>query len=216
MATVLVLGASSKTAQSFIALMAREYPTYDLKLFVRQPQKLTDEQRERYQVVVGDASRYEDYVTALSGVDYIYNSVGGNGTGQFAQLLLRAIAATHTPIKHVVDISAGGVYGEYQSGLLPYLSAVQKMYPQYTKDQRAKLGWYQDSGLDFTIFRPGLIQDGPETQLITHTPDFRKIPKSEFDINRTTFARAAVDALFNGAFHNQNVSVSNGAPLSGR
>ncbi|WP_318767227.1 NAD(P)H-binding protein [Lactiplantibacillus carotarum] len=111
MATVLVLGASSKTAQSFIALMAREYPTYDLKLFVRQPQKLTDEQRERYQVVVGDASRYEDYVTALSGVDYIYNSVGGNGTGQFAQLLLRAIAATHTPIKHVVDISAGAFTG---------------------------------------------------------------------------------------------------------
>lgn len=182
MSTVLVIGATSPTAQAFIDLMATDYSDIDLKLFVRNPAKLTEQQRQNYTVVVGDASSYDDYVTALDGVDYIYDS-------------------------------AGGIYGEYKSGVRPYLSAVRYMYPKYTKDQLNKVEWFTDSGIDFTIFRPGLIMDGPETQVITHTPEFRDIRSNEFPINRSTFARAAANSLFNGYYPNQSVSVSNGGPL---
>lgn len=214
METVLVLGATSPTAQAFINLMTHDYPTVQLKLFVRNPAKLPANQRDRFPVIVGDAANYADYLRALPDVTYIYNSVGGVHTGAWTQLLLRAIRETQAPIKHVVDISAGGIYGEFRSGLRPYLSAVRTMYPQYTRDQRHKLDWYRDSGLAFTIFRPGLIQDGPETQLITHTPDYHDIRANEFDINRTTFARAAANALFHNAYPNQSLSVHNGAPLT--
>ncbi|MHA3065933.1 NAD(P)-dependent oxidoreductase [Lacticaseibacillus saniviri] len=213
MTTVLVLGATSPTAQAFIHLMQTDYPTVNLKLFVRNPKKLPKEFRQRFDVIVGDGSHYDDYVTALTGVDYIYNSIGGLETGPYTQTLIRAIKDTKSPIKKVVDISAGGIYGEYLSGNAQYLSSVRTTYPEYTQDQLNKLDWYRNSGLNFTIFRPGLIQNGPETQIITHTPDYRTIGPDEFDVNRTTFARAAANALFNDDYHNQSVSVSNGAPL---
>ncbi|WP_268913609.1 NAD(P)H-binding protein [Lentilactobacillus sp. SPB1-3] len=213
MTTVLVLGATSPTAQAFVRLMQTDYPDVNLKLFVRNPNRLPQDLRENYTVIVGDGDNYDAYVTALDSVDYIYNSIGGLGTGAYTKILIKAIRDTNTPIKKVVDISAGGIYGEYMSGTAPYLSAVRVIHPKYTKDQLSKLDWYNESGLNFTIFRPGLIQNGPETQIITHTPDYRKIDKNEFDINRTTFARAAANAMFNGDYNNQSVSVSNGAPL---
>lgn len=213
MSTVLIIGATSPTAQAFIDLMATDYSEINLKFFVRNPAKLTDQQRQNYTVVVGDASSYEDYVTALDGVDYIYDSVGGMNTLNFTPTLLKAIKDSGAQIKHIADISAGGIYGEYKSGVRPYLSAVRYMYPKYTKDQLNKVAWFTDSGIDFTIFRPGLIMDGPETQVITHTPEFRDIRSDEFPINRSTFARAAANSLFKGYYLNQSVSVSNGEPL---
>lgn len=214
MATVLVLGASSPTAQAFIRLMASDYPNVNLKLFVRNPDRLPADLKQAYPVIVGDAANYEDYVRALDGgVTHIYNSVGGVKTGTYTQTLLKAITATRAPIEHVVDISAGGIYNEFRSGIRPYLSAVRTLYPKYTRDQLHKLDWYRDSGLAFTIFRPGLIQDGPETEIVTHTPDYHDIYDDEFDINRSTFARAAANALFNDDYHNQSLSVHNGKTL---
>lgn len=170
-------------------------------------------QQQKYQIIVGDAANYDDYVKALADVDYVYDSVGGMKTIGFTKMLIKAITENNFPIKHVVDISAGGIYGEYRSGMRPYLSAVRYMYPQYTKDQLSKLDDYNKSGLDFTIFRPGLIMDGPETKVITHTPDFRDIQSDEFPINRSTFARAAANALFNNMYNKESLSVSNGESL---
>lgn len=213
MNTVLVIGATSPTAQAFIDLMESDYSDYDLKMFVRNPDKLTPGQRQKYEIIVGDASNYDDYVKALQGVDYVYDSVGGMNTIGFTATLIKAITDNDFPIKHVVDISAGGIYNEYRSGVRPYLSAVRYMYPAYTKDQLQKPELYTESGLNFTIFRPGLIQNGPETRVITHTPDYRDIRSDEFDINRTTFARAAANALFNGMYNKQSLSLSNGSTL---
>ncbi|WP_225363780.1 NAD(P)H-binding protein [Levilactobacillus brevis] len=213
MKTVLVIGATSPTAQAFIALMARDYPEVNLKLFVRNLKKVPAQQRQKYDVFLGNASKYTDYVASLKNVDYIYDSVGGLSTGPYVKLLLRAIKEAQAPIKRIVDISAGGIYGEYLSGNLPYLSAVRVQHPQYTHDQLDKPTLFKNSGIPFTIFRPGLIQDGPETKIITHGPEFRTIPESEFAINRDTFARAAANALFNDDYHNQSVSISNGKAL---
>ncbi|WP_262340951.1 Rossmann-fold NAD(P)-binding domain-containing protein [Lactiplantibacillus plantarum] len=99
------------------------------------------------------------------------------------------------------------------SGNLPYLSAVRTQHPQYTHDQLDKPLLFANSGIPFTIFRPGLIQNGPETKIITRGPEFRAIPESEFAINRDTFARAAANALFNDDYHNQSVAISNGELL---
>lgn len=139
MNTILIIGATSPTAQAFIKLIETDYPTINLKLFVRNIDRLTNQQRAHYEVVVGDAANYDDYVRALPNVDYIYNSVGGLATGPYTQLLLRAIKDTGTIIKHIVDISAGGIYGEYLSGGAPYLSAVRLMHPKYTNTLRNNL-----------------------------------------------------------------------------
>ncbi|MGL0748824.1 NAD(P)-binding oxidoreductase [Secundilactobacillus paracollinoides] len=213
MKTVLVLGATSPTAQAFIRLMETEFSDYQLRLFVRNESRLPRDERQQHTVIIGDGSSYDDYVKALNDVDYIYNSIGGLETGPYTQLLIQAIRDTKTSIQRVVDISAGGIYGEYLSGDLPYLSTVRFRHPEYTRDQLNKLEWYKESGLSFTIFRPGLIQNGPETQIITHTPDYLKIAPDEFAINRATFARAAVNALFKDDYHNQSVSVPNGKKL---
>ena len=182
MNTVLVIGATSPTAQAFIKLMERDYPEMTLKLFVRNRKKVPAYQKREHVIFLGDAAKYTDYVAALEDVDYIYDSVGGLSTGPYVKLLLRAIKETQATIKRIVDISAGGIYGA-------------------------------NSGIPFTIFRPGLIQNGPETKIITHGPEFRAIPESEFAINRDTFARAAANALFNDDYHNQSVAISNGELL---
>lgn len=213
MKTVLVLGATSPTAQAFIQLLQTDYPDTAIKLFVRNPAKLPADQRTAFPIFTGDANTATDLIPALDNVTHVYTAVGGTGTGNSVSALLSAIQTTQAPIEHIVDISAGGIYGEYQSGLRPYLSAVRFMYPGYTKEQLRKPDLYAASGIAYTIFRPGLIQNGPETQLITHLPDYRKISPAEFDINRSTFARAAANALFKGQYHNQSLSVSNGAPL---
>ncbi|XXO41257.1 NAD(P)H-binding protein [Lactiplantibacillus plantarum] len=213
MNTVLVIGATSPTAQAFIKLMERDYPEMTLKLFVRNRKKVPAYQKREHVIFLGDAAKYTDYVAALEDVDYIYDSVGGLSTGPYVKLLLRAIKETQATIKRIGDISAGGIYGEYLSGNLPYLSAVRTQHPQYTHDQLDKPLLFANSGIPFTIFRPGLIQNGPETKIITHGPEFRAIPESEFAINRDTFARAAANALFNDDYHNQSVAISNGELL---
>ncbi|MCH4008660.1 NAD(P)-binding oxidoreductase [Companilactobacillus sp.] len=210
MSTVLILGASSPTAQAFIKMMNTEYSDVHLRLFVRNINKLPMEQRHKFDIIIGDGSNYEDYVRALVDVDYIYNSIGGLGTGEYTPILIKAIKDTKTNIKHVVDISAGGIYGEYLSGDNQYLSAVRTMYPEYTQNQLNKLSWYKKSGLDFTIFRPGLIKNGPETSVVTHDTDYRKIGENQFNINRATLARAAINALFNNKYDCESLSVSNG------
>ena len=159
--------------------------------------------KQAYPVIVGDAANYDDYVRALDGgVTHIYNSVGGVKMGAYTQTLLKAIAMTHAPIEHIGDISAGGIYNELRSGIRPYLSAVRTLYPKYTRDQVHKLDWYRDSGLAFTIFRPGLIKDGSETEIAPPTPDHHDIHEDEFDINWSTFVRAATNVLFNDDYHN--------------
>lgn len=213
MSTVLVIGATSPTAQVFIDLMENDYPNVNLKLFVRNVNKLTASQQQTYPITIGDAGDYQDLMRALDGVDYIYDSVGGMNSINYANYLIKAIQESQAKIKHIVDISAGGIYGEYRSGVRPYLSAVRYMYPKYTKDQLKKPDLYKEAGLSFTIFRPGLIMDGPETQVITHTPEYRNIKSDEFPINRLTFARAAANALFNDKYLNLSVSVSNGSSL---
>lgn len=144
--TVLILGATSPTAQAFVTLLQRDYPAVQLRFFVRNPDKLPADQRA-IPTFTGDANQAADLVPAVDGVQYVYTSVGGTGTGNSVQALLSAIATTQAPIEHIVDISAGGIYGEYQSGLKPYLSAVRYLYPGYTKEQLAKPARYAASGL---------------------------------------------------------------------
>lgn len=152
MNTVLVIGATSPTAQAFIKLMERDYPEMTLKLFVRNRKKVPAYQKREHVIFLGDAAKYTDYVAALEDVDYIYDSVGGLSTGPYVKLLLRAIKETQATIKRIVDISAGGIYGEYLSGNLPYLSAVRTQHPQYTHDQLDKPLLFANSGIPFTIF----------------------------------------------------------------
>lgn len=81
MKTVLVLGATSPTAQAFIRLMETEFSDYQLRLFVRNESRLPRDERQQHTVIIGDGSSYDDYVKALNDVDYIYNSIGGLETG---------------------------------------------------------------------------------------------------------------------------------------
>lgn len=200
MSSILILGASSPTAQAFIKMMSDEYPDVHLRLFVRNINKLPMEQRHKLDIIIGNGANYDDYVRALSGIDYVYNAIGGAYSDEYTSILLRAIRDSKCLIKHIVDISVSSEQS---------LSGVRRIHPEYTQNQIIKLKMYQGSGLDFTILQSGSIKNGPETPVVTLTSDYKKDDTRNLNISRATLARAAINALFKNQYACESLFVTN-------
>lgn len=210
MTTVLILGATSLTAQAFIKLIQQDYPDVKLKLFVDNINNLPMEQQHKHQVIIGDPKNYNDYLRAIKDVDYVYNTYNV----PHIKFLLDSIKETKTSIKHIVDISASEIHHAKPTKKSQNDLSLQQRNAQYSKEQLDKFALLKKSGIDFTILRPGVIKKGPETKVLTHVPDFKKVPIEKMKVNRPTLARTALDALFHGEYRDMSIAVSNGKALN--
>ena len=79
MSKVIILGAAGHIARLAAKQLIKETDD-QLKLFVRHPKKLTDVDKNRETVVVGDVNNESELAAALKGQDLVYANLGPDDT----------------------------------------------------------------------------------------------------------------------------------------
>lgn len=201
--TILILGASGATAQNFISQFeAINLSDWDLKLLVRNPSKLTNNQLERYPIIVGDASNPKTYLKAITNdVTTIYSNLGDRHVNTFAKALLSAIKTTKNNVK-IVWLAGAGIENE-STGKVAQIS---QMDQTILSEQQNAAKMIAQSGITYTILRPVLLNNGPLKPFKIYQSNV-KIP--EQFVSRKTVAKIALDASTTTQFNNQSIGIVN-------
>ncbi|UXN72040.1 NAD(P)H-binding protein [Devosia neptuniae] len=143
---VLVLGANGQVARHTTPVLLKAGA--ELTLFLRRASRLANPDPARVRIVEGDVLDAPTLRTAMQGQDVVYANLAGDMARQ-AHAIVDAMR--ETGLKRLIFISSMGIYGEvpgetYRSALDPY------------RDSAAII---QESGLDYTILRPGWFNRQP-------------------------------------------------------
>ncbi|WP_443090400.1 NAD(P)H-binding protein [Basfia succiniciproducens] len=154
MQNILILGATGSLAAQIIPTLLAETDD-NLTLFARNPSRLAQFNSERVQVVQGDMMNIEQLSEVLKGKDIVYAGLAGN-LEPMAKNLVTAMETVQ--VKRLIWVSSMGIYGEtgedHGAILDPYRRSAQII---------------EQSGLDYTILRPGWFTNGQEIDYqLTH------------------------------------------------
>ena len=117
-------------------------------------------------VIVGDATAFDDVVNAMAGQDAVISALGRGKSVRADGLFTRAAeavvaAATETDVSRLVWLSSFGVGDTYASA-----NTVQKlMYRTFLRDiyanKKVAEVLIRSSGLDWTLVYPSALTNGP-------------------------------------------------------
>lgn len=143
---VLILGANGQLARN---TTSRFLETSDcrLTLYLRHASRLENPDPSRVKIVEGDVLDGQRLQSAMADQDVVYANLAGDMAVQ-ASTIIEAMEARK--LKRLIFISSMGIYGEvpgerYSSILDPYRDSAQLI---------------ENSGLDYTILRPGWFERG--------------------------------------------------------
>lgn len=156
MVKVLILGANGQIARLATAQLVDAKA--DLRLFLRNANRLQSEKTGRAEIIDGDAANVADLTQAMAGVDVVYANLAGHNIEQQAKSVVAAM--TQTGIKRLIWVSTLGIYDEVpgkfgqwnhqmlDDGYLPIYAAAAKVI--------------EASELDYTIIRPAWLDNKDE------------------------------------------------------
>lgn len=153
MANVLILGGTG-TLGSALSRYLIENTDFDLTLFARHAKEKAV-QTERVRVVDGDATNVGDLDVVLPQSDAVVCAVSGPELPKVAKALVSGMEA-HGP-KRLVFMGAVGIYDEIPEEMdgKDNVSANPDQIPN-----RKAVDVVEASSLDWTVLRPGYLQDG--------------------------------------------------------
>jgi len=188
MRKVLIIGAGGSLAQYVIEEL-KELENVSLTLFVRDKNKISKRTIENCKVIEGDAMKYEDVSSAVTGQDLVYiNLVGDLET--MAKNIVKAMK--EAGVKRVIAISSIGIYKTpLRSVLIPYRKLADVI---------------ESSNLDYTILRPDWFTNTNEIDYaITHKGE----PETGRAISRKSIASFVAAIIENPDLHKgQNLGIS--------
>ena len=154
-ATVLVPGASGKTGRFVMAILAEQ--GYDARGMTRNVERAAAATDANYAWVQGDVKNPGDLTAAMEGVSYVICTIGtqeptGENSPEFVDYggvknLVDAAKAAN--VKHFVLLSSAGASREDPDNRL------NKMFGNVVIWKHRGENYLKDSGLDYTIVRPG-------------------------------------------------------------
>ncbi|MEM7371937.1 MAG: NAD(P)-binding oxidoreductase [Bacteroidota bacterium] len=203
--TVLVFGATGKVGSHFVnqALAAG----YNIKAFVRSPEKYSLSGNPKVEVVKGDATNFEDVTNAVSGVDILVSCLGNPGRKIFIMEqaydhIMKAAAAQTTPPRCLM-ISSIGIGGS--SGFVKFLLQLIGGKEGFQVFERAEKRVLEEKKVPFVVIRPaGLTdKDGKGTYRIIDKPTVF-FPKF---ISRSDVATCFVDCLKDTSFDGKAIMI---------
>lgn len=165
MSTIAIVGGHGKIARQLIALLAERG---DLPVaLVRDPDHAADLPGAAIRLLDLESASASDFETALTGCDAVVFAAGGGPDGNIERKRtvdlegsLKSIkAAQSLGITRFVQVSAMGVDRDPDESL----GEVWTAYVHAKRDADAAL---RESGLDWTIIRPGSLTDDPGTGLV--------------------------------------------------
>lgn len=169
MTKVTILGANGQIARLATAqLIAKKF---DLRLFLRRPNRLQNENIGKAQIIDGDAANTDDLVKAIKGVDVVYANLAGQNIEEQAQAVV--LAMDRVGVKRLIWVSTLGIYDEVPGkfGQWNHLMLDDGYLPTYAAAAQV----IENSDLDYTIIRPAWLdnQDEVDYELTQKGEDFK-------------------------------------------
>jgi putative NADH-flavin reductase len=162
-----IFGATGRTGVPLVeqALQAG----HEVKAFVRSPEKMTIK-HDRLEMVQGDVLDAASVERAIEGVDAVLCVIGHtkNSPDDLQTRAMKNITAAMKKhgVKRLVDLTGAGVRDpEDRPKLFDKLivTALKLLSPRVLEDGKNHVAVIRDSGLDWTVVRGPMLQDGPRT-----------------------------------------------------
>lgn len=199
MTRVLILGANGAVSKAAINSFL-ENTTYTLRLFLRDANRLPDFASDRIRVREGDATNFDDVNRAMDNVDIVIASLSGH-LDKEAQTIVKAMQVNH--VKRLVFVTSLGIYNEVPGDFGEWVKQqISTQLPVYEKAANI----IENSGLDYTIFRPAWLTD-------TNEVDYEITQKDETfkgtEVSRKSVAAVAVNIAKNPSLHlKENIGIN--------
>ena len=180
MKNVLLIGAHGSTSKEIIPRLL-EQEDVKLTLLLRRASRMRDMQSDRVNVVEGDAANLADLRRAIGGQEIVISTMGGMDLDAKTVNIVQAMKEGGA--RHIVVISAGGIYDE----LPPAFNAWDKgMVGQYRPINLKAAEVAEQSDLTYTVLRPVWLTDKPteEIQLTRKGETFKGTETSRASIGR--------------------------------
>ena len=156
MVKVLILGANGQIARLATAQLVDAKA--DLRLFLRNANRLQSEKTGRAEIIDGDAANVADLTQAMAGVDVVYANLAGYNIEQQAKSVVAAM--TQTGIKRLIWVSTLGIYDEVPGKFGQWNH--QMLDDGYLPTYAAAAKVIEASELDYTIIRPAWLDNKDE------------------------------------------------------
>ncbi|WP_286927653.1 MULTISPECIES: NAD(P)-binding oxidoreductase [Aeromicrobium] len=180
MSDIAIVGGHGQVARLLVPLLTERG---DLPVaLVRNPDHAADLPGAAIRLLDIEKATAEDFATAFTDCDAVVFAAGGGPDGKIERKRsvdlegsLKSIeAAKALGIRRFVQVSAIGVDNDLGDDVQP----VWKAYVEAKRDADAAL---RDSGLDWTIVRPGALTDDPGTGSVTvgETVERAEIPRAD-------------------------------------
>lgn len=156
MVKVLILGANGQIARLATAQLVDAKA--DLRLFLRNANRLQSEKTGRAEIIDGDAANVADLTQAMIGVDVVYANLAGHNIEQQAKSVVAAM--TQTGIKRLIWVSTLGIYDEVPGKFGQWNH--QMLDDGYLPTYAAAAKVIEASELDYTIIRPAWLDNKDE------------------------------------------------------
>lgn len=156
---IMIIGATG-TVGGEVRKTLLEQTNFELVLFSRHVKQLSNISK-RETVVSGDLTNTKSLEKTLEGVDVIFASLSGDLTLMIKNLVS---AMKDTGIKRIIFISSMGIYNEIPVSIGSEGNLTNN---SYLKKYRDSADVIENSGLDYTIIRPGWFDWGTDTYEIT-------------------------------------------------
>lgn len=200
MKNVILIGANGSTSKEIIPRLL-EQDDVKLTLFLRRASRMQHMQSDRVNVVEGDAAELADLKRAIRGQDIVISTMGGMDLDAKTANIVKAMKEVGA--RHVIVISAGGIYDELPE---PFNAWDKRMVGQYRPINLKTAEVAEQSGLTYTVLRPVWLTDKP-------TEKFQLTRKGETykgtETSRASIGRFVADLVKDPQrYANQNLGIS--------
>lgn len=200
MKNVILIGANGSTSREIIPRLL-EQDDVKLTLFLRRASRMQGMQNDRVRVVDGDATSLADLTGAIRGHEIVISTMGGMDLDAKTENIVKAMKAVGA--RHIIVISAGGIYDELPE---PFNAWDKRMVGQYRPVNLKAAEVVERSGLAYTVLRPVWLTDKP-------TEVFQLTQKGETyqgtETSRASIGRLVADIVRDaGRYANRNLGIS--------
>ena len=189
MTKVLIIGASGSIGRVVTDELLAKI-NVDLVLASRHPNSIDITDSSREQAIKLDVTNDQELATALDGVDFVFASLSGR-MATYAKHLVKVMDEVGP--KRLAFITTMGIYQEIPSWLgespNPYHNMILRTY-------RKAADIIEASDLDYTIIRPGWLDNGPANYELTKKGE----PFGGHDVSRYAIADLVIKLVEDPTF----------------
>ena len=201
---IIVFGANGRTGQELIKQAVNK--GIEVTAFVRNAESIKL-QSDKLNIVVGQATNYEDVKKAIAGHDAVVSCIGGAGikvSTIITDITNNVVnAMNEVGIKRIVQVSSAGVHNEL-TGLIGKLSTM--MLKNALKDHEGAYNKLKSGKVNYTLARPMALTEEAYTGVYRESES--GVPKKGRNISRADVADFLLMALQDDNYIGKSVGLA--------